>query len=85
MRPLRRQSRRQPERRAVRAQRDPAGQWPRDPRIRPAMIGENPLVEIGVRKLNQLLGVEIEYFATLEEALDWARDDIRRQSDPPPD
>ncbi|MBI5960787.1 MAG: hypothetical protein HY866_18755 [Chloroflexi bacterium] len=57
---------------------------PLDPRIRPAMIGDHPLIEIGVRKINQMLGIQIEHFATLEKALAWAREEIRRQTDQPP-
>jgi hypothetical protein len=57
---------------------------PLDPRIRAAMIGDHPMIEIGVRKLNQSLGLNIATFPTLDAALAWARAEIRRQSDQTP-
>lgn len=64
------------------SQDSPAG-TPLDPRIRAGFVGTHPLLEVAVRKVQQMLGVDTLLFATVEEALDWARAEINRASGTP--
>ncbi len=59
------------------AQADPAGSLT-DRRLRIALVGDHPLIEIATRKFNQILGINLGHLVTMDEALAWARDEIDR-------
>ncbi|MBN1200402.1 MAG: hypothetical protein JXJ20_00975 [Anaerolineae bacterium] len=53
-----------------------------DPRVRPIAVGISPIAEVAVRKVRQLVGIEVPWFTTLEEALAFARAEIAQPDTP---
>jgi hypothetical protein len=50
-----------------------------DPRVKPILVGTGPMLPIVVRKVAQHTGVTMPLFATLDEALAYARAQIAAQ------
>ncbi len=51
-----------------------------DPRVRPVVVSDHPLVEMLQRKVYEDLGVEMPQFDTVGEALAWVRE-VRAEED----
>ncbi len=49
-----------------------------DPAMRTVVIGQHPFIELGVKRLHDELGVDVPIMRTLEDALRYARAEIKK-------